>query len=184
MRPAFSSPLQAIAFAILLLLLLLAPALAGKKLLPSRQEIYSSVWWADGDYPFFYQQIFEEKSDIDVLFIGASHTHTAYLTPYVQEQLSKALGRPAVARTMGWGWTGYDQLYFISQDLLAHRKVKLLFFDDYYDYGGDVPHPLAPRVFRFGDNAGALDGLPFNFKATYYFASIAGMPRNLLRPFF
>src|SRR5580658_9208575 len=104
MRPAFSSTRQAAAFALLLLVLLLAPALAGKKFLPPRSEIYSSIWWASGDYPFFYHQIFDEKSDVDILFIGASHIHTAFNTPDVQDQLGKALGRPAVARTFGWGW--------------------------------------------------------------------------------
>lgn len=180
MRPAFSSPWQAARFALLLLAILLAPALAGKKFLPSRREIYSSIWWKSGDYPYFYQQIFQEKGDIDVLFIGASHMHTAFNTPYVQEQFSKALGRPAVARTFGWGWTGYDQVYFVVGDLLAHRKVKLLVFDDFYDNGWDAPHPLAPRLFRFGDNAKALDGLPLHSQAAYYLAAIVGMPHNLL----
>jgi hypothetical protein len=180
MRPAFSSTRQAAAFALLLLVLLLAPALAEKKFLPPRSEIYSSIWWADGDYPFFYHQIFEEKGDIDILFIGASHLHTAFDTPYVQDQLSRELGRPAVARTFGYGWTGYDNLYFITRDLLDHRKVKMLIFDDYYDGTFDIPHELAPRMFRFGDDAGVLDGLPLSFQASYYFASVVGMPLNLL----
>jgi hypothetical protein len=180
MRPAFSSPQQAAAFGLMLLALLLAPALAGNRFLPPRQEIYSSIWWASGDYPYFYQQIFQEKGDIDVLFIGASHMHTAFNTPYVQEQFSKALGRPAVARTFGWGWTGYDQVYWVVGDLLAHRKVKMLVIDDFYDNGYDVPHPLATRLFRFGENAEALDGLPIHSQAAYYLASIVGMPHNLL----
>jgi hypothetical protein len=38
MRPAFSSTKQAAAFALLLLVLLLSPALAGRKFLPSREQ--------------------------------------------------------------------------------------------------------------------------------------------------
>src|SRR5215469_11422980 len=45
MRPAFSSTRQAGAFVLLLLALLLAPALVGKKFLPSREAVYSSIWW-------------------------------------------------------------------------------------------------------------------------------------------
>ena len=179
MRPAFSSTRQAAAFAVLLLALLLAPALVGKRLLPPRSQIYSSIWWASGDYPFFYHQIFQEKGDIDVLFIGASHIHTAFDTPYVQQQFGAALDRPAVARTFGWGWPGYDNLYFVTKDLLDHRQVRMIVFDDLYS-SADRPHILAPRMFRFGDDAGALTGLPLSYQASYYFASVVGMPHNLL----
>ncbi len=179
MRPAFSSGRQVAAFALLLLALLLAPALAGKKFLPPREEIYSSVWWASGDYPFFYHQIFQEKEPVDILFIGASHIHTAFDTPYVQEQLSRELGRPAMARTFGWGWPSYDNLYFVTRDLLDHSQVRMLVFDDLYGQS-DKPHNLAPRMFRFGDDDDALDGLPLSLKASYYFASVVGMPHNLM----
>lgn len=179
MRPAFSSTRQAAAFALMLLLLLLAPVLAGKRFLPPRSEIYSSIWWSSGDYPYFYQQIFQEKGDIDILFIGASHIHTAIATPYVQEQLGKTLGRPAVVRTFGWGWPGYDNLYFVTKDLLEHRRVRMLVFDDLYSQS-DRPHILMPRMFRYGDDADTLEGLPLPMKASYYFASVVGMPRSLL----
>ncbi|HTR43349.1 MAG TPA: hypothetical protein VMH87_17185 [Pseudomonadales bacterium] len=179
MRPAFSSSRQAAVFALLLLALLLAPALAGKRFLPSREQIYSSIWWASGDYPFFYHQIFQEREPIDILFIGASHIHTAFGTPYVQEQLIRELGRPAVARTFGWGWPGYDNLYFVTRDLLVHRQVRMLVFDDLYSQT-DKPHILAPHMFRFGDDAASLDGLPWSLKASYYFGAVVGMPHNLM----
>jgi hypothetical protein len=115
MRPAFSSSRQAAAFALLLLALLLAPALAGKRFLPPRAEIYSSIWWASGDYPFFYHQIFQEKEPVDILFIGASHIHTAFDTPYVQEQLSRRLGRPAGPHL----WLGLARL---RQSLFCHTR--------------------------------------------------------------
>jgi hypothetical protein len=179
MRPAFSSPRQAAAFALLLLLLLLAPALAGKKLLPPREEIYSSIWWDSGDFPYMDDQFFREKGDMDIVFMGSSHIWAAFDTPHVQRELSKELGRPAVVRTFGWGVAGYDEVYFVAQDLLEHRKVRMLVI--YNDVNKlDELQPFVWRVFRWGDNARALDGLPVSFKAAYYFASIAGMPRNLL----
>lgn len=179
MRPAFSSTRHAAAFALLLLVLLLSPALAGKKFLPPREEIYSSIWWPNGDFPYMDGQIFREKGDMDIVFMGSSHIWGAFDTPHVQEQLSKLLGRPACVRTFGWGGPGYDEVYFVAQDLLAHRKLKMLVIDDDCNES-DQPQPLASKMFRFGDNEESLDGLPPATKAAYYFASIAGMPRNLL----
>lgn len=182
MRPAFSSTGQAAAFALLLFSLLLLPLIMGKSLLPPREQIYSSIWWANGAYPYLDQQIFEEKGDIDIAFIGASHIWQGIDTPYVQKQLSGKLGRQAVVRTFGWGGSGYDALYFIAQDLLEHRKVRTLVYYDVYDEEDipRIPHVLAPRWFRFGDNAEALSGLSGTVQASYYFASVLGMPRNLL----
>ena len=184
MRPAFSSTPQAAAFALLLLVLLVAPALLGKSTLPPREEIYSSIWWANGAFPYLDQQIFTEKGDIDIAFIGSSHIWNAFNTPYVQQQLSDKLGRPATVRTIGWGGAGYDELYFIAHDLLQNRKVRMLVFYDSYN-AQDRPNPLASRWFRFGDDADALQGLPLRLQAEYYFAAIIGLPRdllNLLRP--
>lgn len=183
MRPAFASTRQAAAFALLLLVLLLLPAIVGPGRLPSREEIYSSFWWANGPFPYIHQQIFEEKGDIDIAFVGSSHMLHGIDTPYVQEQLSKKLGRPAVVRSICWGGAGFDALYVITQDLLQHRKVHMLVFYDEYNSG--APHAneanaLAPRWFRYGDNAEALSGLPIRFRPSYYWAAIIGMPRNLL----
>ena len=179
MRPAFASTRQAAAFALLLLVLLLLPALLTKSILPSREQIYSSIWWENGAFPYIDEQIFAEKGDIDIAFVGPSHIWNAINTPYVQEKLSEKLGRPAVVRSICWGGAGYDELYFIVQDLLQHRKVHMVVFYDAYSES-DMPNTLAPRWFRFGDNAEALRGLPLRFKASYYFASIIGVPRSLL----
>jgi hypothetical protein len=178
MRPAFSSPRQAAAFALLLLALLLAPVLA-QKILPLREEIYSSIWWVSGDFPYMDGQIFQEKGDMDIVFMGSSHMWAAIDTPYVQAQLGKQLGRPAVVRTFGWAWPGYEPLYFAAKDLFAHRHVRMVVFEDDFDPVGQ-PHPLTPHLYRFGEDAGALDGLSPSVKTEYYFAAIAGMPRNLL----
>ena len=72
MDPAFSSPRQAGAFALLLLVILLAPLLAGKWFLPTREQMYSSVGRDTIDFPNFHQQIFEEKGDIDIAIMSSS----------------------------------------------------------------------------------------------------------------
>jgi hypothetical protein len=179
MSPSFSSIRQAGAFALLLLILLLLPAVMGPELLPSREQAYSTVWWANAAFPYIEQQIFHEKGDIDIAFIGSSRMWEGIDTPYVQQKLSEKLGRPAVVRSFCWGGDGYDALYFIAQDLLQHRKVHTLVFYDVYDETNQ-PNGQASSWFRFGDNAADIKDLPWNLKATYYFAAIFGMPRNLL----
>ncbi len=178
MRPAFSSTKQAAAFALLLLVLLLSPVLAGKKFLPPREQSYAVQGWGSGPYPWIYYQIFEETNAIDIAFMGSSHIIKAIDTPYVQAALSKKLGRQAVVRTIAWGGAGYDGLFLITRDLLAHRKVRLLVF---YDEGAEGFRNVAlTSLFRFGENEASLAGLPLADKAFFYFTSLIGMPRNLL----
>jgi hypothetical protein len=178
MAPAFSSARQAAAFALLLLVFLLLPALFGKNALPPREEIYSSVPLRMGPYPWLHRAIFQDKGDIDIAFMGASIMYLGIDTPYVQAALTKDLGRNASVISAAWFWGGFDPLYFIAQDLLEHRKVNTIVF---IDVTGDTePHGVAPYWFRFGDNAEALKGMPLAAIPCYYFASILGMPRNLL----
>jgi hypothetical protein len=179
MRPAFSSTKQAVAFALLLLVTLLSPVLAGKKFLPPREQAYASQSWGSGPYPWIENQIFQETNDIDIVFIGSSHIIHAVDTPYVQAQLSEKLGRPAVARTLAWGGAGYDGLFFIARDLLAHRKVRMLVFYDENPAPGHR-HNQMPGWFRFGEDAGLLSGLSSSEQGYFYFTAVIGMPRNLL----
>lgn len=178
MRPAFASTKQAAAFAVLLLLVLLSPVLVGKNLLPPREQAYATRSWGSAPFPWIQNQIFEETNAIDIAFVGSSHILQAVDTPYVQAQLSKKLNRPAVVRTLAWGGSGYDALYFITQDLLAHRKVRMLVFYDENPQGSR--NNQIPTLFRFGENAAALNGLPWRDRSLYYSAAIIGLPRNLL----
>ena len=179
MSPAFSSPRQAVAFALLLLILLLSPLLVGESQLPPREQSYLSLGWGSGPYPYLYQQLFVEKEDIDIAFIGSSHMWNGIATTYVQQKLSEKLGRKAVVRSLCWGGAGYDALYFITQDLLRHRKVRMLvYYDDYNEKG--ARNNMAPYWFRYPENASALEGLPLQNQAGYYFAAILGIPQNLL----
>jgi len=179
MQPAFSSTRQAAAFAFLLLAVLLLPALAGKKILPPREQAYAALSWGSGPFPWVRHEIFEETGDIDIAFVGSSHIMHAVDTPYVQAQLSKRLGRPAVVRTLGWGGAGFDALYFITQDLLQHRRVRLLVI---YNENNNVRmrNAQGPVWFRWREDAAALAGLPWREQGLYYFTAIVGMPRNLL----
>ncbi|MCE9608902.1 MAG: hypothetical protein K8R23_01615 [Chthoniobacter sp.] len=170
-----------------MLAILLLPALASTAWLPPREQIYSSVPWMRGPYPYLHQQIFEEKADIDIAFAGSSFIWFGIDTPYVQQELSVKLGRQAVVRSINWPFPGFDALYFIAQDLLQNRKVRMLvIYDDYLgrdtpEYREqDAPHSMSPRLFRFADNSEVLAGMPIQSKAAYYFGAVLGMPRNLL----
>jgi hypothetical protein len=179
MRPAFSSTQSAAAFALLLLVLLALPAVVGENLLPPREQGYASQGWGSGPYPWIQNQIFDETNDIDIAFVGSSHIFNALNTPYVQAQLSEKLGRPAVVRTLAWGGSGYDALFFVVRDLLAHRRVRLLVFYDEKP-NGSQRNNQATFWFRWGEDAAGLSGLPVTEKGLFYFAAVIGMPRNLL----
>jgi len=180
MRPAFASTQQAAAFAFLLLVLLLLPVLLTKSRLPPREQIYAwSGWDTTGAHPYNHQQIFEEKGDIDIAFMGSSQMEFGIDTPQVQEKLSAMLGRQATVRTVAWGGAGFDELYFITKDLLQNRRVKMIVFYDECRVDNQ-PNSLAPNGFRFADDAELLTTLPVRLKLAYYYAAILGMPKNLL----
>jgi hypothetical protein len=181
MRPAFASTKSAAAFALLLLVLLALPVVMGKNLLPPRDEVYASQSFNIAPFPWLRQQIFHEKGDIDIAFVGSSHMLHAIDTPYVQQKLTEKLGRPAVVRSICWGGAGFDILYLITKDLVTHRRVHLLIFYD--EDGGKGRNPVIPVLFRYADNVDALAGLPVADKGILYLASIVGMPRNLLMLF-
>jgi hypothetical protein len=178
MRPAFSSTKQASAFALLLLVLLVLPVVMGKNLLPAREEIYTFQGNGIGPWPWIRQQIFEETNDIDIAFVGSSKLLHDIDTPYVQAKLSEQIGRQATVRSICWGGGGYDILYLISQDLLEHRRVKMLVF---YDEDGEkFRNPSVPLFFRWSDNSKTLTGLPSQDRAVFYFAALIEIPRNVL----
>ena len=182
MSPAFSSTKDAARFAALLLLILLLPKLVGKSILPPRDQNLLSTSFDLGRMgcaPYLYQQIYKEKGDVDIAFIGSSRMYGGIDTPYVQKCLSQKLGRNAVVITLGYYGAGFDSLYFFTEDLLRNRKVKMIVINEEYR-GNDRVHLMSPVWYRAGDNAQSLDKMPLRIKISYYYAAIQGMPRNLL----
>ena len=185
MRPAFTSTTQKAGFCVLLLFLLAGPVLLGKKMLPPREQLYSSASWGLGAFPYLHDQIFIETNDIDIAFMGSSPIWWGIDTPHIQAELSRRLGRPAVVRSLCWNWNGLDAFYFIAQDLLAHRRVHMIVFCDLSPGASDTAHSQAAHWFRLADNATDLTGLGWRAKVSYYASAIQGLPRNLvgrLRP--
>jgi hypothetical protein len=182
MRPAFSSTKSAAVFATLLLLLLLSPVLAGKKFLPPRDEYFTSQNWDFGATHW----IFEERGDIDVAFVGSSHIYNAINTPYVQDKLTQTLGRRTVVRTIAWGGAGYDALFFMTRDLLAHRKVRMLVFYDEIPFG-KARSNKSITCFRWDEDHNLICDLPLFEQKLMYLGAILSMPLNIInlaRPHF
>ena len=178
MRPAFSSVRQAVGFAGLMLMVLALPALLGGSRLPPRQELYDFASWRWGPYPWDRTQIFDETNAADIIFLGSSHMAADIDTPYVQQQLTAHLGRPAVVRSVTWSGADFDVLYLVAKDLLAHRRVRMLVIYD--ESEGQVRNSQVPLLFRWGEEYGTVAGLPVRDRLAYYFAAVVGMPRNLL----
>jgi hypothetical protein len=179
MSPAFKSTRGAAAFALLLLAILLSPLWMQGRLVPAREEAYYAAGpGAARDFSWVRNQVFNDKSDLDIAFVGSSHIFEDIDTPYVQAQLSQQLGRQGAVRTIGWVGAGYDVLYFVTRDLLAHRKVKMLVFYD--EDAGNDRHKQRPAFFHYAEDSALLQGLPLRERASFYLCNIIGMPRDLM----
>jgi hypothetical protein len=179
MRPAFSSTRQAAAFALLLVVVMAAPALLAWTGWVARRDVYPAIAWNYGPFPWIQQKIFAETGDVDMVFLGSSHLWSAIDTPYVQKKLSAELGREAEVFTLGWPWPGFDAVYVIARDLLDHRRVHtLVIYDE--DPQGNAPHTNSSRWFRLGDQSESLGGLPWVSRVTLYGSAVLGTPRQLL----
>ena len=86
-----------------------------------------------------------------------------------------------MVRTLAWGGSGYDGLYLISEDLLQHRKVKLLvFYDENVELGEQLRNGALTSLFRLSEQTSVWSRLPIKDQAAYYVVALMGMPRTLL----
>lgn len=179
MDPPFFARWQEVAFTSLVLVLLLLPITLSGRI--ARSDVYPTVPTKAGAFPYIQREIFEEKSDIDVLILSTSLLWTAIDTPYLQRELSQASGREVKVVTLGSNWRGEDLNYVLLRDLLAHRKVKSIIFSMPADYQVmDEPHNQSSRWLLYGENSQALDGLPFSQRVALYGEQVLGAPRHLL----
>jgi hypothetical protein len=181
MSPAFSSRRQALAFALLLAVLIALPALMAETGWLTRRNVYPTIPLIYGPFGWIQQQIFGADGDVDIAFIGSSHIWTAIDTPYVQQKLSDQLGREATVFTLGWPWPGFDAVYVIARDLLYQRRVRMLvIYDDFHVNVDDGPHKFAHQWFRIGETTEVFTGLPWKSTASLYGCAVLRMPRHLL----
>jgi len=192
MAPAFSSLRHAAFFAILLLLLLTAPVLVSWTGVVDRAQVYPTMPVGTGPVSHIQREIFEDSSNLDIAFIGSSFMWSAIDAPYVQQELSRALGREAAVTVLASVWPGLDRDYAFLADLLARRRVGLVVLqfpnrnrptrDPAAEINrvSDQPHVQAYRFFRVGDFPGAVDGLHWRGRAALYAGAVLGLPRHLL----
>jgi hypothetical protein len=109
-----------------LLLALLLLTLFAYPLGVRRAHLLSSLSSSEGDARFLIEQIYKEKSDIDVAIIGNCTLWWQLYTPDLKAQLEKKHQRPMNVLTFGYNHFGSDLPYLILKDLVQNRKVKNL----------------------------------------------------------
>jgi hypothetical protein len=183
MAPAFTSLRQATGFLLLLAAFLLLPLLTARMGLFTRAAAYASMPESAGPFSYIHQQVFEEKSELDIAFIGSSAMLYGIDTPYVQKALSDRLGHPASVTTLGSYWPGQDRTYLVLRDLLQHRKVKMvvlnIMFED-FDEKFDAPYNWAYRFYPMDNDGAMFQGLQFHSQAALYADTSLGIPRHFL----
>jgi hypothetical protein len=181
LRPAFRSPAHALSYVLFSTTCLALPlvlAVAGR---PTRSDVYRSIRPTSGAYAYIERETLEERSDIDMVFVGASHIWEGIDTPMVQRELSSALGRPATARTLGFSWPGLDVTYAVLLDLFAHRHVRTVVLElPRADYDRDKPHPMAYRLLDYAHHGDVLGDLSWKHRAELYGDFVLAAPRHLL----
>jgi hypothetical protein len=186
MAPAFSSTRGTAAFGAFLVVLLTLPVTLHWIGRASREEAYRGISERAGSFHYIRRQIFEEHSDVDILFCGSSLLAAAVDVPFVQRELSRVLGRQASVVLLRQSWQGPDMNYFVARDFMEQRKVKLLVIAaPAWVHRSNQPHVQLFRVIRYGDHPGALDGLALRSRLSLYAGYVLGSPRQallLLRP--
>jgi hypothetical protein len=186
MPPAFPSTGRAAAFGGILLFFITLPVIVGSVKGVSREQMYRGISERAGAFDFIRRQIFEEHSDLDIAFCGSSLLGGAVDPRYVEQELSKALGRPAHVMLLPQSWQGPDMNYFVSRDLMEARRVKMLVLaTPAWVQRSNQPHVQLFRIIRYGDHPGALDGLDLRHRLSIYADFVLGAPRqvlSLLRP--
>jgi hypothetical protein len=180
LRPAFSTNRQISAFVTLMILILLLPALITLSGKVSRRDSYDLMSEEHGAYSFIASEIFDNKDDIDILFIGSSIQWNAVDTSQVEQALSDSLGRPARVVSFGFNFNGIDVPYFMLRDTLAHKRVRLVIFSIPRLPFNDGPNATAFKFLRYNEYKDASADLPFKYKAASYAAGILRSPSDLI----
>jgi len=181
MTPAFRSSRGAAAFAAILAAFLGLPFALRAVGRPTTSDTYRSMRTTSGPYAWIEKQTLEERSTVDLAFVGPSFLWAGIDTPLVQSALSQALGRPAVVRSLTFNWWGEDLTYTVLRDLLMRRPVKtvVMMLPNARTHR-DTPHPMAYRFLALGHGSEALPGLPTKDQIQLLGEFVLGAPRHLL----
>lgn len=181
-RAAFTSVWSALLFVSFTIFLLVLPLLLTADGAITKQRLYTGMSAEGGDYHYLYKAIFEDKSDIDVLFLGGCQMWCGGIqVETIQKELSKALGRNVNVVALVHPWRGEDSDYMLLKDVLEKRKVHFVVAQDppVDKYWPSWPEKYSEFWFSLCDWQ-VTDGLPLARKASLYAQAVLGAPRMLL----
>ena len=181
MLPAFRSITSVVSFCALLIGLLCLPLVTLWLGHPPREQAYAGMPNEAGPVGAHVQEIFQDSSDADVLFVGSSLVRAGIDEPTVERALSAHLGRPAHVAILALNWQGLDLQYFLLRDYLNTHHAGLIVWNLPVPGSRHVePHVEAFHWIRFGEYSDALSGLPFRYRLALYGDMVLGAPRELL----
>lgn len=180
LRPAFSSAARALFFLVFLACILLLPEIITWSGQISRRHSYEIMTENHGAYSFIAEEVFDNEEDIDILFLGSSVLFAGVDTPQIQRALSLELSRPARVVTFGHYFNSIDVLYTQLQDVLEHKKVRMLVVSIPRMPYTEGPSTTGCRFIRYSDVEEVFLELPLKYKAALYACSILRAPRDLL----
>lgn len=180
LRPAFATNAQTVCFLALVVSLLILPWIISKSGLISRRNSYEIMPENQGAFSFVKNEIFDNKEDIDILFVGSSVLFAGIDTPQVEKELSKKLGRATRVRTFGHYFNSIDITYAQIRDLLERKRVRLIVLSIPRMPYTEGPSPITFRFIRYSDDKELFDGLPLKSKISLYACGVLRSPRDLL----
>ena len=188
MPPAFASRAHAALLGALVVVFLALPALLSSAGLYRRRDAYREMPIGVGGFRFIEKEALEERSDIDVLCVGASILWFGVDAPTLRDELDRARSaRPAdgspkePARVLSFGYShaGADVSFAMLRDVLERRKVRTVVATmPHVDEVGDAPHTYAYHFLPWEPDL--RRGLSARHQIVLYAESVLGAPRHLL----
>jgi len=94
---------------------------------------------------WIYERIFEDEKNIDIAFIGASHTACAIMDEYLEKELFNLNGKNTKVANLGYCRGGRDIQYVMLKDLFRHKNPKILVLEVMEDEP-KKSHPVFPYL--------------------------------------
>lgn len=180
LRRAFGSSRQAFSFLMLMSVTLLLPEIISQSGLIDRRHSYEIMTENHGAYSFVAREIFDNREDIDVLFLGSSILFSGVDTPKVQQALTAEHGRPVRAVTFGHYFNSIDVLYMQLRDVLSRKRVRMVVLSIPRVPYTDGPSTTGCRFIRYSDVDEIVEQLPLKYQASLYGCGLLRAPRDLL----
>ncbi len=183
MLPSFRSKSSISAYCGLLIFLLLLPIILYRVGLPPREQAYASLFDGAGAVDLHVKEMFGEPRDADILFLGTSVLRAGISISQVREALTAHLhrDRPANVVLLAMNWQGLDLQYFMLRDYLATHHAPFVIWNLPFPGTRTIePHVEAFRWVRYGEDSGALKGLPLGDEMRLYGDMVLGAPRTAL----